>query len=67
MGSGLCAVLEAALGSDYPWAASLASLGRVQDLGSAPGQAAVQIWRTTDPNAQAAIYSISSRRWRQIL
>ncbi len=49
MGSGLCAVLEAASGSDYPRAASLASLGRVlQDLGSAP-RVAVKIRQTADP------------------
>ena len=49
MESGLCAVLEAASGGDYPWAASLASLGRVQDLWSTPGQAAVLIRRILYP------------------
>ncbi len=38
-------VLEAASGSDYPWAASL---GLMQDLRSAPGQVAAKIWWTAD-------------------
>ncbi len=46
VGSGIYAVLEAASGSDQPWAASL---GWVQDLGSAPAPAAAKIRRFADP------------------